>query len=83
MRFFWIVTALSTGLAALITLITMLTSKSAPQEAAGYAWACALAVIPYVFTRALEALGAPEERKRDLNRLVKAIERGPDTAPTP
>jgi len=71
---------------AALFILTMLLGAVAfgpGQEATSYAMACALAIVPYVFTRsvgAFSALDAPEERKRDINRLIKAIERGPDAA---
>lgn len=52
MKFFWGCTLVLTSLATLVFLATLNFSKGAPQEAAGYAMACALAVVPYVFTRA-------------------------------
>jgi hypothetical protein len=43
------------SLAATITLLmTMARAQSAPQEAAGFAMACALAIIPYVFARSID-----------------------------
>lgn len=43
-------------LGGLIVLLTLASSKGAPQEAAGFAFACATAIIPYVFTRAVLAM---------------------------
>lgn len=40
----------------LIILGTMVRANSAPQEAAGYAMACALCVVPYVFARAIDMM---------------------------
>ena len=54
----WSITLIGALLGGLIVLFTMVSSKSAPQEAAGYAMACALAVVPYVFTRAALAMSA-------------------------
>lgn len=55
-RFFWLislVSALAGGLAA-IAMISGATG--APQEAAGAAIACVIAIVPYVFARALSEL---------------------------
>jgi hypothetical protein len=40
----------------LIIMSTMAGATSAPQEAAGYAMACALCVVPYVFARAIDMM---------------------------
>ncbi len=74
MRALWVLTLACSILAALVIAATLAFAKGAPQEAAGYAMACAFAVVPYVFTRAAEAIAAP--RLRDaVNRIVEAIER--------
>ncbi len=52
MKFFWGCTLVLACLATLVFVGTMLLVKGAPQEAAGYAMACALAIVPYVFARA-------------------------------
>lgn len=54
----WIVTLMATGVAALIALPVLMSSEaSAPQQGAAGAMACAIAVIPYIFTRAIEGMG--------------------------
>jgi hypothetical protein len=53
-------------LSAVILLGTLATAKGAPQEAAGAAIALAVAVIPYVFTRAIEAFEAAAWREKML-----------------
>jgi hypothetical protein len=60
MKFCWLITLLSTCFGFLV-LANVFIAKgiSAPQEAAGAAMACALCVIPYVFTRAVEGLARP------------------------
>ena len=78
MRFFWFVTLISAVLASLVIAFTLVVAKGAPQEAAGYAMACALAIVPYVFTRAAVALAAPDLRD-SINRVVTAIEGIRDT----
>jgi len=53
----WLVTAFGASGGMLMVIdIFMRRGASAPQEAAGAAIACALCVVPYVFTRAVEGL---------------------------
>jgi ABC-type transport system involved in cytochrome bd biosynthesis fused ATPase/permease subunit len=59
--------------ATLVMLLTMAGATTAPQEAAGYAMACALAVVPYVFARAIDL--ARDEAESHRNRQTKAMER--------
>ena len=54
MRFFWLSTGLFAVIAALIVFATLASAKGAPQEASGAVIALCCAVIPYVFTRAIE-----------------------------
>lgn len=54
--FFWMVTILACIIAGALFIFTITSSKGAPQEAAGAAMACAVAIIPYVFARAVEKL---------------------------
>ena len=51
----WIVTLIAT-LPAAAMLLAAFGATGAPQEAAGAAIACAIVVVPYVFTRAIEGL---------------------------
>lgn len=56
-RICWIVTLLAAcGAAFQLFDVFVRGGLSAPQQAAGAALACALCVIPYVFTRAIEGL---------------------------
>jgi hypothetical protein len=55
-RILWALTAFSSFVAALLFLAFMESAKSAPQEAAGAAIALGCAIIPYVFTRAIDEL---------------------------
>lgn len=80
MRFFWVLTLLSCLAAGLIMLLTMASGGSAPQEAAGYAMACAFAVVPYVFTRAAEAIAGLTSRE-SVAKIVTAIESLKDKTP--
>jgi hypothetical protein len=55
-KFGWMMAATGAILAGLILVGTVLLGSSAPQQAAGAAIAAAVAVIPYVFARAVEGL---------------------------
>lgn len=59
--------------ATVVFLLTLGGATTAPQEAAGYAMACALAVVPYVFARAIDL--ASDEIESHRNRQTKALER--------
>jgi sugar phosphate permease len=53
-------------IAGLVLLMTFTASKGAPQEAAGAAVAAAIAIIPYVFSRAVaELAGSRAEEQGD------------------
>jgi hypothetical protein len=56
----------------IVVLLTLGGATSAPQEAAGYAMACALAVVPYVLARSIDLAGDEEESHR--NRQTAALE---------
>lgn len=70
----WVITLIGALLGGVVIILVTISSQSAPQEAAGYALACALAVIPYVFTRAAMALQAAS-RKESTDRIVEALYR--------
>lgn len=73
MSFVWVLTLICTLASGVVILITMSSAHSAPQEAAGYAMACALSVVPYVFAKAGESI--IKASKRDsVDRIVEAIE---------
>lgn len=74
MRFLWGTTIACSVLAGFIVLLTLLATRSAVQESAGYAMACALVVVPYVFARAMQAFHAPDMGE-SIKFLVKAIDR--------
>lgn len=73
MKALWIVTLVSTSFAAMALLVSLASAKGAPQEAAGAAIACAMAIIPYVFTRAIQGLSS-RPRQQDVQEVVRAIE---------
>ena len=66
MRFFWVCTLLAACIAALVLVATLVMAKGAPQEASGAAIALCIAVIPYVFTRAVEGMEAAAWRREML-----------------
>lgn len=68
----WAFTLLGALLGGLVIIFTIAAAKGAPQEAAGYAMACALAVVPYVFTKAALAISAAS-RKESTDRIVQAL----------
>ena len=72
MTFVWVLTLICTLASGVVTLLTMAGANSAPQEAAGYAMACAISVVPYVFAKAGESI--INASKRDsTDRIVEAI----------
>lgn len=58
--------------ASIVFLLTIARAESAPQEAAGFAMACALAVVPYVFARAIDL--ARDEVENHRKRQTIALE---------
>lgn len=52
----WVATLLAAVLAGFLGFVMVRGATGAPQEAAGAAMALAIAVVPYVFTRAIEGL---------------------------
>ena len=61
--FFWVISLLSAIGAGMLLFFTIMSSNGAPQEAAGAAMSCAVAIIPYIFARAFEKLGATPNEK--------------------
>lgn len=78
MSFLWGLTLLSSVLGALNFLFTMAAATSAPQQAAGYAASCALAIVPYVFCRSLQ-LGADISAKTATKEIIAAIQKNDST----
>jgi hypothetical protein len=58
----WIATAVGASLALLTLVTTVGGASGAPQEAAGAATAAAIAIIPYVFARALSEILSPGKK---------------------
>lgn len=83
MRILWLLPILGAVAASFILLLTFTMTKGAPQEAAGAALACAVAIIPYVLCKALIGLFSQTPGAR-ADRIVAAIERGQrSSGPTP
>jgi hypothetical protein len=81
----WIVTFFAACAAALIVFDTLVKAQSAPQQAAGAALALAVAVIPYVFTRAVAGISAAAITKVELVGVADALRqrREPPAPPFP
>lgn len=84
MKFFGFLSLLGAIVGALVLLSGMFTAQSAPQEAAIGALAIAIAVIPYVFFRVLQALRQADDMAA-IRRLLEARPGRPTgaTAPPP
>jgi hypothetical protein len=67
--FFWMITILATGVAFFVLFVTFARSSGAPQEAAGAALAVAIVVIPYVFSRACQAMYDADRQAKILDVL--------------
>lgn len=74
MRFLWIFPILGSVIGALMILLTVASTSSAPQEAAGFALACAIAVVPYVLVRSIVAAGTPDV-KSHVDKVLEALTR--------
>jgi len=73
MKVLWVITALSAVLGAFVFLLSIGMNGGVGQ-AAGFAASAALAVVPYVFTRCVQAINEPTPA--DLTRaVVHAIEK--------
>jgi hypothetical protein len=71
-RVCWIVTVLATVAAAFILAGSFAGAISAPQQGALAAIACGTALVPYVFARAVEALGRDGRERRAAASEAKA-----------
>lgn len=79
MGFFWVISVIGSVLGGLNILFTMAAATSAPQQAGGYALSCALAIVPYVLARSMQAM-AKSRTDIAADRIIAAIEK-PKTAP--
>lgn len=79
MRIVYVFPLIGAIIAVLITLGTLVMTNSAPQEAAGYAMACAFAVVPYVLARSIHIMYEDSPSKLT-DKIVEAIRNGSATA---
>lgn len=63
-RFLTAISLLGALLGGLVILGTLWQAGSAPQEAAGYAMACAFAVVPYVLARSAQIMVSMDRQKQ-------------------
>lgn len=83
MRALWAMPLIGAILGTFTILFTLAGGGAAPGQAAGYAMACALAIVPYVFTRAVIGLG-DATRNQSTERIVAAIKgAGPNSDASP
>jgi hypothetical protein len=69
MTFCWVITMIGACLGTLVLVLGFASAKGAPQEAASAALAVALAVIPYVFTRAVEGIQRENRESREMEKI--------------
>lgn len=79
-EFSWVVTLIAACLAGLTLLVGLLTANGAPQQAAVGAIAVAMAIVPYVFTRAVEGLSARKDVADDLRHFQATTASGATVA---
>lgn len=72
MQLVWLLPLLGAIVGAITIGLTMAGATSAPQEAAGYAAACAFAIVPYVFAKAVQGMGGTT-REEEASRIIAAI----------
>lgn len=71
----FVATAISTLAGAVLLLLTLVSSASAPQQAAGAAVAVALSVLPYVFARCFQLAGQQTKQAAQHVELMEALRR--------
>lgn len=82
-QFSFVITLLSTSLAALLLLFGFSSAKSAPQEASIAALACAMAIIPYVFSRCIQINADRNANAEALKRIADLLEAQRARSPEP
>lgn len=82
MKAIWILPIIGALLGALVFLFTISVAKGSPQEAAGFAMAMALAVIPYVLARAIQEMNK-SSIEADTKRIASAVEHMASTTKPP
>ena len=80
-RIVWLLPILGALCGGAVGFFTLLAASGAAQQAAGYAMACALAVVPYVLARGLDEM-SDQRWKMDLSALARWARSQPsDQAP--
>lgn len=69
----WILPLLGSLLGGLVGVATALMADSSPKEAAGFALACALALIPYVLARSIGELTDNESLAKNMATLTRMV----------
>jgi hypothetical protein len=79
-EFCWIVTILACIIAGFALIATIFDSSGAPQQAAGAAIAAAVAIIPYVFSRAVTELSESkmEKQNEQILKLLSGLHKKPE-----
>ena len=72
MKVLWLLTLIGALFGGATILFTLAASSSAPQQAAGFAMACALAIVPYVFSKAVQGMVA-DSTSEEVDRIIAAI----------
>lgn len=72
--FFFSLSSLGAVGGALLLAFTLVSSQSAPQQAAGAALALGLAVIPYVFSRCIQIVVSETNRREENQRLIDKLD---------
>lgn len=78
MRIVFLLPLIGAIIGALIVMLTIASGGSAPQEAAGYAMACAFAVVPYVLARSIQIM-YEDSQVQLTEKIIDAIRTGPAT----
>jgi hypothetical protein len=72
MKGLWVLTLIASIVAGLVLVVVLAAAKGAPQEASGAAIALCIAIIPYVFTRAIEGIVSATWRESILSEVALA-----------
>lgn len=78
MRIVFLLPLIGAIIGAPIVMLTIASGGSAPQEAAGYAMACAFAVVPYVLARSIQIM-YEDSQVQLTEKIIDAIRTGPAT----
>lgn len=75
MIFLYVLAGIGALLGAVALMLTAVFSTGAPQQAAGAATAVALAVLPYVFARAVQIVSQDGAQKRHNKQLLEKLDK--------